>query len=375
MKITFMGAGACGLIGAAHCVALGHHVTLYELPEFFDMAIQVKDYGGIDIDASHGNGLPQGFVPLQRVTCDAEEALRETDIVFITVPSFGERRIAEVCAHKLTENQYVYLTSGYMYGSIEFKKTLIRMGHDKPVHIAEMNSTIYAGGRLDAISVRAGGYKHNIGVASFPGSETQNMVDKLRCIYPEVIPFTNVVETGISNPNAALHPTVVIFNASYVGCKEEVLLYHDKRFLAAMSKPIANIYESMDAERLILREYDAFKTLKPWRDIFKDWYSYFGAKGDTLLEIMSSNPALLRAKLPESFNHRYIKEDITAGLLPLIELLERYGVNCPTNKAVVHLSSVLSGLDLSEQGRTLKNLGLSDLSNEDLLNYLHHGFY
>ncbi len=34
MKIVFMGAGACGFIGAAHCASLGHDVTLYELPEF-----------------------------------------------------------------------------------------------------------------------------------------------------------------------------------------------------------------------------------------------------------------------------------------------------------------------------------------------------
>lgn len=93
------------------------------------------------------------------------------------------------------------------------------------------------------------------------------------------------------------------------------------------------------------------------------------------MEIMSSNPALLRAKLPNSFSHRYIREDISAGLLPLIELLERHGIDCPTNHSVVHLSSVLSELDLSAQGRTLKSLGLSHLSNNDLLNYFYSHSY
>lgn len=373
MNITFMGAGACGLIGAAHCVSLGHEVTLYELPEFFELAKQIKDNGGVNVDASPGNGLPNGFVPLGHVTCDAGEALRNAEIVFVAVPSFGESRIAEVCANKLSGEQYLFLTSGYMYGSIDFRRTLQSMGHSMPVHIAEMNNTIYAGGRLGPTSVRAGGYKHNVGIAAFPAIETPVMINMLKKIYPEVVAFDSIIETGISNPNAALHPSAVVFNASYVGCGEEVLLYHDKKYLSAMSEPIVSIYEAMDAERLKLRELGIFKKIKPWRDIFKEWYGYFGARGENLLEIMRSNPALLRAKLPPSFNHRYITEDITAGLLPLIELLERYGIDCPTNKAVVHIASVLSGIDLHAEGRTLASLGLSGMSNETLMEYLHTG--
>ncbi len=373
MKITFLGAGACGLIGAAHCTSLGHDVTLYELPEFWGPAAQVKANGGVHVDSTPGNGIPNGFVPLPKITDDPEEALRGAEMVFVAVPSFGEARVAEVCAKKLKTDQYVYLTSGYMYGSVEFKKTLLSLGHSAVVRVAEMNNTIYAGGRLDAVSVRAGGYKHGVGVASFPGSDTRVMVRCLQKLYPEVVAFGNVIETGISNPNVALHPAVVLFNAGYVGCGEDVLLYHDQKYLAAMSRPVADIYESMDEERLCLRACPSFESLKPWREIFRDWYGYFGAKGETLLDIMSSNPALKRAKLPPSFDHRYITEDVTAGLLPLIELLDRYGIACPTNRSVVHLSAVLSGIDLSAKGRTLRSLGLEHLSNEALFAYLQHG--
>ncbi len=373
MKIVFMGAGACGFIGAAHCASLGHDVTLYELPEFAESFRDVRAAGGIVVNATPGNGLPNGFVPITKFTTDAAEALEEAEIVFVTVPSFGEKRVAELCAGHLREEQYVYLSSGYIYGSVEFTNTLRACGHNTPVHVAEMNNTIYAGAKLDAVSVRAGGYKHGLGVAAFPGCETDAMVKKLRALYPEIVPFENVVVTGISNPNAALHPVAVLFNAPYVEKGEEVLLYHDKDHLAAISNAVCGVYESMDAERLALRDLDIFPSLKPWREIFLDWYAYNGARGDTLLEVMKSNPGLSRAKLPSSFDHRYVTEDVTAGLIPLIELLERFGIACPTNRSVVHLSSELSGIDLESRGRTLHSLGLGDLPNDQLLHYLHTG--
>lgn len=373
MKITFMGAGACGLIGAAHCASLGHDITLYELPEFAESLDAVRAAGGIEVEATPGNGLPNGFVRVTKFTTDAAEALREADIVLVTVPSFGESRVAQVCAGHLKPDQLVYLMSGYMYGSLEFVGTLRENGHAAPVHVAEMNNTIYAGAKLSAGSVRAGGYKHNLGVAAFPGRETETVVKVLRKLYPEVVPFESIAVTGISNPNAALHPIAVLFNAPCVERGEEVLLYHGGKYPAAMSDAVCGVYEAMDSERLSLRKTGVFSSLTPWREIFLDWYAYNGARGETLLEIMKSNPGLSRAKLPPSFDHRYVTEDVTAGLIPLIELLERFGIDCPINRSVVHLSAALSGIDLQSRGRTLHSLGLGGMANEVLLEYLYTG--
>lgn len=372
MKIAFLGAGACGLIGAAHCTALGHDVLLYELPEFREMAEKVREAGGVRVDATPGNGLPDGFVPLH-MTFDLREAVHGAEMVFVTVPSFGEARVADLCAGVLEENQYVYLTSGYMYGSLEFALTLRRLGHRATVHTAEMNNTIYAGGRLEPTAVRAGGYKHGVSVASFPGKDTAVMVRRLQRLYPEVVAGASVLETGISNPSAALHPVVVLFNASYVGIGEEVLLYHDKKYKAAMSEPVARVYEAMDAERMRLRGQIGFENLKPWHEIFRDWYDYLGAKGETLCEIMSSNRGLQRAKLPPSFNYRYITEDVTAGLLPLVELLERHGLSGDVNRSVIRLACVMSGIDLTARARTLSSLGLAGMSEEELSEFLFEG--
>ncbi len=88
---------------------------------------------------------------------------------------------------------------------------------------------------------------------------------------------------------------------------------------------------------------------------------------------MRSNPGLAKALLPKTFNHRYLTEDVCAGLIPLIELLDRSGLPSDVCRAVLHLSSSLSGIDLEKSARTLKTLGLAHLSDDGLKEYIYEG--
>lgn len=69
-------------------------------------------------------------------------------------------------------------------------------------------------------------------------------------------------------------------------------------------------------------------------------YDYHGVKGEALTEIVGSHPGLSLGKLPKTFDHRYLAEDVPFGLLPLIEILERYEIPCPVNKAVAAHASL-----------------------------------
>ncbi|GHV35938.1 octopine dehydrogenase [Synergistales bacterium] len=317
--------------------------------------------------------MPAGFAKLSMITTDIASALRDAEIVIVAVPSYGEAHAAEVCAPYLKTEQHVYLSSGYMYGSLEFSQTLKKNGNYGRIAISEMNNTIYAAFKTDSITIWAGGYKHGLGVSAFPGKEALAMVEKFKILYPEVVHFENIVKTGISNPNPSLHTTTVVFNACYVERKAEVLLYHDGEHLSAMSEAVERVNEDMDAERMELVKRGVFDFLRPWKLTIRDWYGYQGVKGETLCEIISSHPGLSRGKLPKTFDHRYLTEDVTAGLLPLVEILERYDIACPTNKSVAHLASSLSGINLRTKGRTLHSLGLDKLSNKDLFRYLYDG--
>ena len=78
-------------------------------------------------------------------------------------------------------------------------------------------------------------------------------------------------------------------------------------------------------------------------------YDYHGVKGEALTEIVGSHPGLSLGKLPKTFDHRYLAEDVPFGLLPLIEILERYEIPCPVNKAVAALPLLPVGGRLVER--------------------------
>lgn len=373
MKITVVGAGACGFMTAAHSALKGHDVALYEFPEFAGSIAEVQKLGGINMEICEGNGLPSGFAKIDTVTTDIASALDGAEVVLVAVPAYGEARAAEVCAPCLKRGQNVYLSSGYMYGSLEFSQVLRKHGNLEPIGIAEMNNTIYAGFKTGPSTVLAGGYKHGLGVASFPGKSTEAMVEKLKALYPEIVAFENIVKTGVSNPNPSLHATTVIFSACYVDRKADVLLYHDGEHLSAMSDAVARVNEDMNAERMRLLDKGVFQSLRDWKFLIRDWYGYHGVKGETLGEIVSSHPGLSVGKLPKTFDHRYLTEDVPFGLLPLIEILERYQIPCPVNKGVATLAASLSGIDLTKTQRTLRSLGLDTMSNSELFRYLHDG--
>jgi opine dehydrogenase len=373
MRAAVIGAGNIGLATAGHLALLGHGVRLFEFPEFKECIREIGEKKFIEVESSEANHLPSGRAVLEYAGTDISAALEGADIVISAVPSYGEKKVAEVCSPWLKSGQKVFLASGYMYGSIEFLQTLRRLGNKSEIAVAEMNNSIYAGRKYDGNRISIGCYKHGLGLASFPGKKGSEMIGCIREVYPEMDLWKNIFELGISNPSVPIHAGVMIFNPSYVEEAAEVMLYHKGKYLRAFGEAAGRAYEDMDRERMKLQGTPLVESLEPWSHIFLRWYEYQGAKGKKILDIMRSNSGLSQALLPKTFNHRYLTEDVCAGLIPLIELLERFNLPGNVCRAILHLGSSLSGIDLNASARTLKSLGIGSLSNENLKEYIYEG--
>lgn len=373
MRAAVIGAGNIGLATAGHLALLGHEVRLFDFPEFKESIREAEENKFLEVHSNEANHLPRGRAELEYAGTDISAALEGADIVISTVPSYAEAKVAETCSPWLKSGQNVFLASGYMYGSIEFLQTLRRTGNKNEIAVAEMNNSIYAGKKYDGNKVYIGCYKHGLGLASFPGKKGSEMIGCIREMYPEMKLWKNIFELGISNPSVPIHAGVMIFNPSYVEEAAEVMLYHKGKYLRAFGEAASRTFEDMDRERMALQGTALVKSLDPWSRIFLDWYEYQGVRGERILDIMRSNTGLSQALLPKTFNHRYLTEDVCAGLIPLIELLERFNLPGNVCKAVLHLGSSLSGIDLNASGRTLKALGLGNLSNDNLKEYLYEG--
>ncbi len=79
-------------------------------------------------------------------------------------------------------------------------------------------------------------------------------------------------------------------------------------------------------------------------------------------------------KSPPSLDHRYIREDIGYGLVPMAEIGKLLGIKTPVMDALITLASTALGVDFRVEGLTLEKMGLAGATREQTLRYLENGF-
>ena len=81
-----------------------------------------------------------------------------------------------------------------------------------------------------------------------------------------------------------------------------------------------------------------------------------------------------RSSRPTTLDHRYIKEDVGYGLVPMAEIGRLIGAETPVIDALITLASVISRTDYRKDGFTLERMGLAGIPAENLPTVLHDGF-
>jgi len=77
---------------------------------------------------------------------------------------------------------------------------------------------------------------------------------------------------------------------------------------------------------------------------------------------------------PSSMKSRFITEDVPYGLVPPAQLAHKFNVDIPIIDATIRLASVINQTDYYKEGRSLAELGIADLSQEELAEVLQEGF-
>jgi opine dehydrogenase len=81
--------------------------------------------------------------------------------------------------------------------------------------------------------------------------------------------------------------------------------------------------------------------LQPLRDVIFKWYGQQGAQGDTIHELLSTNPVYQTVQAPLSLNHRFLAEDTPYGLVPISTLGQATSTPTPVTYALITLTSIL----------------------------------
>jgi len=168
-----------------------------------------------------------------------------------------------------------------------------------------------------------------------------------------------------------MHPAGMLGNAGWIESTGGDFLYYREGITPSISAWI----EEVDRERL---EIVRLLGLKPVR--FVDIFHQAGltsedarASGSIYRAIKESEPNKT-IKSPSSLDHRYIKEDVGYGLVPMAEIARLLSVKTPVMDALVTLASTALRTDFRTEGLTLEKMGLAGVQPENLPQILHEGF-
>jgi len=124
---------------------------------------------------------------------------------------------------------------------------------------------------------------------------------------------------------------------------------------------VKKVVNSMDSERSALFSKLGYKPYT-YDEVFTDCFN-----------MSVEEFARTSSKGPFNMQDRYVTEDIPMGATLSLSLGQKAGMAMPTYEAMIHLASVVNGVDYFSIGRNLKNLGLADMGLDEIEIYLQTG--
>jgi len=355
-RFCVLGAGNGGMAMAGHLGLKGFKVNLYNRsPERLRTVQQV---GAIQVISRDGDELPHGRGKIAKATSDAGEALKDADILMVTVPATGHSFIAEQCAPHLRDGHVVVLHPGRTGGALEFMHVLHQHKVKADVVVAEAQTFLYASRAINPGQVQIFRVKNSVPVAALPAYRTPEVIKALSVAYQEFIPGDNVMKTSMDNIGAIFHPAVTILNSARIESTHGEFEY----YIDGITQSTASILEALDAERVAIAGALGFNCMTA-----REWlYMAYDAAGKTLHEALRANPGYYGIKAPNRINHRYLTEDVPMSLVPIASMGNMLGIPCPTMKAFIHLANLIHRCDYWQTGRTVDQLGLAGLTLQQI---------
>lgn len=364
-RIAILGAGNGGCAAAADLTLRGYEVRLYSRSEA--TLRPIREQGGIEIVEA---GEARKAIPAV-VTAEIDDAVAGADLIVIAAPAVAHEDFAGALAPRLRDGQIVLLNPGHTGGSLHFAWALGKRQQVVRPLVCETVTSTYICRLTGPARVEVYRRTTHLRCAAFPAKRTGEMVGPIKEVFPNIVPARNVMETGLSNINAIMHPAGMAANAGWLEKSSG-----DFRFYAEGITPaVAEIIARVDEERL-----EIMKRLGLPASTFVEIFHQAGLTTEAARESGSVYQAIHESapnrtiKAPASLNHRYLNEDVGYGLVPMGELGKRLAVKTPVIDALITLASVLNRRNYRQEGLTLEKMGLADISPENFKTVLREGF-
>lgn len=364
-KVAVLGAGNGGCAAAADLTLRGHEVRLFSRSESTIATLARR--GKIDLIEA---GEQKSAVPYF-MSPHLPPVVQGVDWIVITTPAVGHEYLAKNLAKYLVDGQHILLNPGHTGGSLHFANLLRALRCKADIQLCETVTLTYICRMPEPGRVEIYRRTTNLRCAAFPGKYTAGLVQAIQQVFPNVVPAANVLETGLANINAIMHPAGVLGNAGWIEKSGGDFLWYYEGITHAIGKWI----DGVDAERLaIVRALG----LEPLR--FVDLFYQAGLttaeareSGSAYRAIHDSEPNRT-IKSPPSLDHRYLREDVGYGLVPMAAIGKLLGVETPVIDALITLASTALAADFRVDGLTSEKMGLAGVTPKEFSKLLHEGF-
>ncbi len=364
-KIAVLGAGNGGCAAAADLTLRGYEVRLFSRSDA--TLLPIIKHGGITLV----EGGEEKFAAPYFHSPHIVPVIDRADLIIVAAPAVAHEYLAQSMAAHLQDGQRILLNPGHTGGSLHFANMLRRAGSKATVRLCETVTLTYICRMLQPARVEIYRRTSNLRCAAFPARDTRDLIDDIQRIYPNVTVAQNVLETGLSNINAIMHPAGMLGNLGWIENTGGDFFYYREGITPA----IAAWIEGVDTERL-----EIVKRLSLAPAPFVEIFHQAGltseearASGSIYRAIQESEPNF-KIKSPASLDHRYLHEDVGYGLVPMAEIGHLLGVKTPVMDSLITLAATANGIDYRRQGLTLEKMGLSNVRAVDLSAILQNGF-
>jgi opine dehydrogenase len=359
-SVAVLGAGHGGAAVAADLTLRGYEVRLHSRT-----AERLEPLrAGVTL-----TGVRQGTATPARITTDLAAAVRGADLVLLVVPAVAHESYARALAPLLTPGSTVMLNPGHTGGSLDFATALAGAGGRVGAVCESVTLTFIC--RMEGPAT-VGVYRETtrLRFAALPARRTAELHLRLTPLFPNLVPAENVLETGLMNINAVIHPPGMLMNAGWIEFTGGRALFYRESITPA----VARVIEAVDAERLALAERLGL-TLPAFIDYFcAAGLTTEGARATrSVYRAMRESEANRTIRAPSSLDHRYVHEDVGFGLVPMTALAGLVGLPTPAMESLITLASVARGRDYRREGLTLERMGLAGLSPEALRRQVTEG--
>lgn len=341
MTFAVIGAGNTGQAIASYLSLKGEKVKLYSRDPL--KANKISQHG-LELKGMYSAKLSIEATSLM------EEVIENAEFVIITTTSFGHKQVFNKLKPLLKDNQTIAIFPGY-WGAMECKEILGDLLEEKNITVAETSAMPFVSKADNAGSVFINKIKKNVLISSIPTSKNASISNKFLETFPQLITAKNIFETSLNNSNVVVHTPITLFNASRIDSSEEFQFYGQ-----GVSPLTVSYIEKLDHERIMLANLLQVET----QDILSIFNEFYGTDYSSLYEAL---PGLFPVgTAPTTLNHRYIKEDIPFGLVPISELGKKVGIETPYTDSIIKTASLFMDTDYREEGVNFK-----DWTKEEIL--------